>query len=223
MIRVFDDWLLLPQRLALHEPSATAVLADAHLGYSAARQRQGDAVPGRSVEEEMQPLASAATAHDIRQLIVAGDLFECGFDAAIAQQFHDLLNRLGIHLSGVVPGNHDRGIETAAHELPWFPAGFDLHGWRIGHGDQVVDSPRTITGHWHPALRCKGRKLPAFMVRGSHLVLPAFSRDAAGADVQADDRWHAWTGYAILNEAVVGFEELRPTRKQKTHDKNRGS
>jgi metallophosphoesterase superfamily enzyme len=223
MIRILDDWLLLPQRIALHEPSATAVLADAHLGYSAARQRLGDAIPCRAVEDEMQPLASAATGHDIRQLIVAGDLFERGFDPEICRQFKDVLHRLGVRLLGIVPGNHDRGIEAASVELPLFPAGIDWHGWRIDHGDQAVNHLRTVSGHLHPALRWKRGKLPSFMVRGDHLVLPAFSRDAAGADVQADERWRGWTGYAILNDEVIGFEDLRPPRKQKTHDKRRGS
>jgi metallophosphoesterase superfamily enzyme len=223
MIRVFDEWLLLPQRIALHEPSATAVLADAHLGYSAARQTLGDAVPWRSVEEEMQPLASAAIGHDIRQLIVAGDLFERGFDATICKQFNDALDRLGMGLLGVVPGNHDRGIETASHDMPLFPAGIDLHGWRIHHGDQPVEWPRAITGHWHPAIRWKRRKLPAFMVRGSHLVLPAFSRDAAGADVQVDELWRGWTAFAIVGHEVIELDELRSAGQQKTHDNRRGS
>ena len=75
MMRILEDWLLLPQRVAVHEPSATAVLADVHLGYSAARQRLGDSIPWRSVEEEMQPLVSAALTHDICAVVVAGDLF----------------------------------------------------------------------------------------------------------------------------------------------------
>ena len=209
MIRFFDEWLLLPQRLALHEPSATAVLADAHLGYSAARQRLGDAVPWRTVEEEMQPLVSAATGHNIRHLIVAGDLFERGFNANVYQQFQKVLNRLGIDLLGLVPGNHDSGVEANSSALPWFPAGIDLYGWRIYHGDQPLECPHAIFGHWHPALRWKRRKLPAFMIRGNHLVLPAFSRDAAGADVQADERWRGWTGYAIVGDEVIKFDEMK--------------
>jgi putative SbcD/Mre11-related phosphoesterase len=223
MIRLFDEWLLLPQRIALHERSATAVLADVHLGYSAARQRLGDAVPWRTVEEEMQPLTSAAIGHDIRQLIVAGDLFERGFDATICRHFIEVLHRLGIALLGVIPGNHDRGLEAASIVLPLFSDGLDLHGWQINHGDQPVESPQAIMGHWHPAIRWKRRKLPAFMVRGRHLVLPAFSRDAAGADVHADRHWFGWTGYAVLGDDLIEIDELRPARQQKTHDKRRGS
>ena len=52
-------------------------------------------------------------------------------------------------------------------------------------------------GHWHPAVRWKRRKIPCFMANGSHLVLPAFSLDAAGVDVRTDARWSDWTCYAI--------------------------
>src|SRR5262245_694697 len=111
MIRVLDHWLLLPERIALHEPSATAVIADVHLGYSAARLKQGDAVPVRSVREELQPLIDAARVHDLRSVIVAGDFFERGYDAKLADDFLEVLKSLRIDCAGIVPGNHDRGIE----------------------------------------------------------------------------------------------------------------
>ena len=42
-MRVHEDWLLTAQRVAIHVPTRTAVLADLHLGYDAARQRRGEA------------------------------------------------------------------------------------------------------------------------------------------------------------------------------------
>ena len=42
---VHDEWLLMPQRVAVHLPTATAVLSDLHLGYNEARRRDGEAVP----------------------------------------------------------------------------------------------------------------------------------------------------------------------------------
>lgn len=198
MKRVFNDWLLLPQRLAVHEPSATAVLADLHLGYSAARQRLGDAIPSRGVQEELAPLIAAAAACDIRAIVVAGDLFERGYDIAIFQQWLELLERLKIRFLGLVPGNHDRiRLDAPPAGLPIFRAGYDLAGWRIRHGDGPCDEERSIIGHWHPAIRVRRRKQPCFLVRGERLVLPAFSLDAAGADVGKDPRWRDWDRYAI--------------------------
>lgn len=202
MIQVFQDWLLLPQRIALHRPTATAVIADVHLGYSAARQRLGDAVPLRSIAEEMRPLADAAKLHGIAALIVAGDLFERGFDAALHQQFLDVLGNLRIAFHGLVPGNHDRGIDKASIPLPLHPNGCDLAGWRIVHGDQWVDEAHLIMGHFHPAVRRQRRKLPCFLTRQTHLILPAFSEDAAGVDVLSDARWSGWQYLAIEQDKV---------------------
>ncbi|HZZ77046.1 MAG TPA: metallophosphoesterase [Gemmataceae bacterium] len=209
-IRWSEDWLLLPQRFALHVPSATAVLADIHLGYTAARQRLGDAIPSRSVDDEMQPLTQAAAMHDIRALVVAGDLFERRFEPDLWQRWLDLLARLEIWVAGVVPGNHDRGIEAIGSDL-LHPAGYALAGWQIVHGDTSTRQARTISGHWHPALRHPRRKVPCFLARGQHLVLPAFSLDAAGMDVDAEPRWRAWQRIAVesikLRESVTSLPE----------------
>src|SRR5947209_6392779 len=93
-MRIHDDWLLLPQRLAVHGPSGIAVVADVHLGYRQARRRQGDAVPLSSVAAALAPLASAAQARPLRGLLVAGDLFERGFDPDLYRQFLQVLQKL---------------------------------------------------------------------------------------------------------------------------------
>lgn len=213
MIQRFEQWLLLPERIALHEASATAVIADVHLGYSAARRRLGDAIPERSVSDDLQPLALAAKQHDIRRLVVAGDLFEHGFDMDLGGEFLKELARLRINLLAVTPGNHDRGIDQATG-WPLFPAGFDLDGWHICHGDEPSESSRAIMGHWHPATRMGHRKVPAFLVRDQQLILPAFSRDAAGVELQKDDRWRDWRCYAIPALAVSRFPCSRNAKPQ---------
>jgi putative SbcD/Mre11-related phosphoesterase len=202
-MRVLDDWLLLPERFAVHVPTATAVLADVHLGYSAARQRQGDAIPDRSVREEMQPLIEAAKTLQFQGLVVAGDLFERGFDAPLATQFLDVLADLQIRFLGLVPGNHDRGVDQTDGLLPIHANGFDLNDWRIVHGDQPTDGENVVMGHWHPALRRRGYKSPCFLVGKTQLILPAFSLDAAGVDVSKDPRWHTWRRFPILGGKVL--------------------
>lgn len=190
MMRFCDDWLLLPQRLALHEPSATGVLADVHLGYNAVRQRLGDAIPSRSVAEEMQPLIDAARVHRIEQIVIAGDLFERGYDADVYQQFLDVLAAHQVRFLGLTPGNHDRRV--AGTPLPIFADGYLLAGWHVTHGDRETAHAKVVMGHWHPALRRRGRKAPCFLMRDTQLVLPAFSLDAAGVHVGGDPRWRGW-------------------------------
>src|ERR1700733_9162315 len=202
-MRFCDDWLLLPERIAFHEPTATAIIADVHLGYTKTRQEMGDAIPSRSASDELLPLIKASSGRAIRRLVVAGDLFERNFDSADYEAFLEVLARLEIHWLGLAPGNHDRG---AADAMPHFPDGYDLAGWRIIHGDQPCPAARTICGHWHPAYRRRGGKDPCYLTNASNLVLPAFSQDAAGGDVRTDPRWRGGQAWVIRDAQVIRAE-----------------
>src|SRR5262249_29847121 len=76
MMRVLRDWLLTPERAAVHLPTSTAVVADLHLGYAEARRRAGEAVPIASLEETLLPLRSLLERLRLRRLVVAGDILE---------------------------------------------------------------------------------------------------------------------------------------------------
>lgn len=206
-MRVHADWLLLPQRLAWHEPSGIAVVADVHLGYGAARRRQGDAVPLPGMAHILAPLAEAARTYSIRGLVVAGDLFERGYDAELFADFHHHLDTLGLALLGLVPGNHDRGVAHRAG-LPLFPEGYMLGDWTIRH-DEPSDGAGVVLGHWHPAVRLNGRKRPCFLVGPRALVLPAYSRDAAGVDLRSEPRWRDWRFCVCLGTEVVEVSARR--------------
>src|SRR5581483_10824006 len=54
-------------RAALHLPSATAVVADAHLGYDEARRRGGEAVPRRRLDEQLAPLGRMLASRGCRR------------------------------------------------------------------------------------------------------------------------------------------------------------
>src|SRR5262245_15829602 len=75
-MRVLDDWLLTAERIAVHLPSRTAVVADLHLGYAEARRRSGEAVPDDALDEQLSGLGQALQRHGTRRLVVAGDLLE---------------------------------------------------------------------------------------------------------------------------------------------------
>ena len=73
---VHSDWLLTPQRVAVHVPTRTAVVADLHLGYDQARQRRGEAVPLTGLDDLLHALAVVVPRAGVRRLVIAGDLFE---------------------------------------------------------------------------------------------------------------------------------------------------
>ncbi len=186
MTRVLNDWLLLPQRIALHEPTATAVVADVHLGYHEARRRQGDALPLLGVADVWRPLEIALERVPFRRLLIAGDLFERGYDAELWLPSRDHLHALGVDWIALVPGNHDRNVEKHADVLTLFPEGCDLHEWRVLHDADQKHAGRIVQGHWHPSVRVGRAKRPCFVVEAVRLILPAFSPDAAGVKLDAD-------------------------------------
>jgi putative SbcD/Mre11-related phosphoesterase len=207
-MRVLSDWVLTPSRAAVHLQTQTAVAADLHLGYAEARQSTGDAVPAMPVAAVLAPLKTAFAAYGVRRLVVAGDLFEAGPSAGLVNDFLSWLRGEGVELAAVVPGNHDRGIEKG-FGLPVAASGFDLAGWRVVHGDGPRPAGRVVQGHAHPWLRWgNGLAAACYLVARDHLVLPAFSPDAAGVNVFHDGRWSGHRCYAIAGDAILDFGRL---------------
>jgi putative SbcD/Mre11-related phosphoesterase len=192
------------------------VVADIHLGYAEARRRDGDAVPTISVADILAPLRPVIAAHGVRRLVVAGDLFEDGPGPVLIEEMLDWLGDEGVALTAVVPGNHDR-FHASASVLPVCMDGFCLDGWLVVHGDGERPSGPLIQGHEHPLLRWgNGLTAPCFLVQENHIVLPAFSPDAAGVNVLHDPRWSRHRCCAIAGDRVLDFGELagvRPARR----------
>jgi putative SbcD/Mre11-related phosphoesterase len=181
-----DDWLLTSERVAVHLPTATAVLADLHLGYHAARRRRGDAVPLPALAETLDPLADVLTRFALRRVVIAGDLFEDGVDEAIAAELLEWFADHDAELTAVVPGNHDRLMSRPGVCGPNFNVvaeGFSLGKWRIVHGDQELPVGPVVCGHWHPAIRVSGRLEACYVIAKDRLILPAFCREARGVDI----------------------------------------
>lgn len=203
MLRVLDEWLLTPQRAAVHLPTRTAVIADVHLGYAQARNRAGEAVPLASFEQELAGLRLLRSRLDLRGLVVAGDLSEAGVNAAVAARLRDGLETIGLELLALVPGNHDRLAAGEDHGLPLQRKGVKLGAWRIVHGDGPLPRGKAVLGHHHPCLCWSGMRAACFLVKECQLVLPAFSRDAAGVNVLCGPSWRDHRCCVIAGEAVL--------------------
>jgi putative SbcD/Mre11-related phosphoesterase len=214
---VHADWLLTPERVAVHLPTATAVAADLHLGYDQARRRRGEAVPIADLSDLLDALSRLVPSRRLRRLVIAGDLFE---DAAGRALVPDLLRWLAardLELMGVVPGNHDRGLARAAPDLPLRPEGMLLGDWRVIHGDGRLPVGRLVLGHFHPCLRWGHRiAAPCYLIGEERIVLPAFSPDAAGVNVLAARRWQGHRCAVIVGDRVLDFgsvERLAAVRR----------
>jgi uncharacterized protein len=207
--RVHEDWLLTPYRLAVHEPTATAVIADVHLGYREARQESGEAVPLLSVAAQLAPLSRARRRYRFRELVVAGDLFERSVRNDLLEQFLVELERMGIRFAGFIPGNHDRGWESLQERVAVFPEGIMLGKWTTVHGNESPGAGHVVMGHWHAATHHAGGRRPCYLVGPRCLILPAFSKDAAGQSGEPAIGGSALRRFVISDGRVI---ELTKTK-----------
>jgi metallophosphoesterase superfamily enzyme len=205
----WGDWLLTPARVAIHRSTATAVLADPHFGYAEARRLGGEAVPVRGLESALAPLEAVVAAHAIHRLVIAGDLFEAGYNPDVAAGFLSWLNERGVELVAVVPGNHDRGLDKAEGNFSLCADGVSLGSWRVVHGDRELPPGPVVQGHWHPCLRW-GKELvaPCYLAREDRLVLPAFSTEAAGVNVMGRRDWRDYRCFVIAEDRVLDFGDV---------------
>ncbi|MFO0889091.1 MAG: metallophosphoesterase [Isosphaeraceae bacterium] len=190
-----ENWLLTPEAGILHPGERTAVIADLHLGYEWARGAAGDSVPRHSLDEALRRLTGLLARSPVGRVVVAGDLVEsarpCRRTAADVVRFGRWLDDREIQLV-LIRGNHDGGLEWLMRrrevELPAgaaFQASLVVDGWTIMHGHDGATASRLIVGHHHPVLRAAGIAYPCFLAGPGAIMLPAFSRNAAGVDVTA--------------------------------------
>jgi putative SbcD/Mre11-related phosphoesterase len=201
-VQVNKEWILTPWRLALHQPTRTAVVADLHLGYDQARRRSGEAVPMVDWNQHLSLLQAAVLTHEFKNLVIAGDLFERDFCPVIWHEFQNRLRDAGLAIIALVPGNHDRGLASET-TLPVFPEGFSLGDWTILHGHGTKKAGKVIMGHWHPCIHYQGRRRPCFVVGTRRIVLPAYSDDAAGDNIWRQSQWRGQRCFVIAGEHVV--------------------
>jgi putative SbcD/Mre11-related phosphoesterase len=223
-MQVHTDWLLTSERAALHLPTATAVIADLHMGYGAVRCCSGEALPVFSLDDIIGALQSLLNGHDMRRLVIAGDLFEDADPRLSAEDLRDWLDDSGVELAGIVPGNHDRDILNDSRDLPVCPDGVLLGDWLVIHGDRPRPPGRIIQGHIHPYFRWNEEiTAPCYLVSPDRLILPAFSEDAAGINVLRGPSWRNYRCCVIAGEEVFDFGEvaaLQRRQRKKTRRKS---
>lgn len=198
-----DDWILTAHRLAIHVPTATAVVADVHLGYREARQDSGEAIPLLDVATQLAPIRRALRQFTFDKLLIAGDLFERHVRLDLLERFLHELTTIRVAFAGLVVGNHDRGWSDFRDRMPIFPTGFELGRWRVVHGNAIESEERLVLGHWHPVVRHRGQRVPCYLIGPHRLVLPAFSVDAAGQSIARLAAWRDLQPIRILGSNLV--------------------
>ena len=202
---------LLPDGAVFLSDSATLVVADVHLGKSAAFRAQGLPVPEGDTVRDLQRLLELARRSHAAHLVVAGDLFHApsGITLLLETALAGFITELGLPITLVV-GNHDVKLKQFPSQIRAV-ASLDLaESIRVIHDPAHASGKRLhLSGHWHPVVRIPdGRRtslrLPCFLYRNHTLVLPAFGSFTGGAILSPapDDRV-----FVALREQVI---ELPP-------------
>ncbi|PGF15225.1 metallophosphoesterase [Natrinema sp. CBA1119] len=182
---------------SVYVPAAeTLVLSDVHLGKAAASSVDAPINDGSDVRERLQRLLEAT---EPATVVVAGDLLHSfsRLPRGVERDLDRLLEAVdaaGADLI-VTPGNHDTMLEEAFGGETAVECELADGETVVCHGHERPDATaeRYIVGHDHPALAIEGRKRPCFLYgpdafEGADvLVLPAFTRLAAGSTVNGMD------------------------------------
>jgi metallophosphoesterase superfamily enzyme len=152
--------------------------------------------------------------HAVRRLAVAGDLFEDEPGDELVEEFLHWLSDARLEMAGLAPGNHDRGRERLAAQLPVFEDGLVLGDWLVLHGDGALPTGRVIHGHVHPCFRLGPTiNAPCYLVAKNRIVLPAFSPDAAGVNVVHEPAWGNYQCVVSTGDKLLDFGELKQMQR----------
>lgn len=210
-----SEWVLTPFRALVHQPTATGIIADLHLGYAATRQAHGDAVPELGTELLTQRVLRLIADCNLHRIVIAGDLVEhgcTGFGAASA--FVGLIGQRGVNVQ-LVEGNHDRTLpDIPGLERQKCP--LEIGGWSIAHHVENHETHPCIMGHLHPVLRAGAfsGQAPCYLLTVNRVILPAQSEDAAGGSVFSWPEWNQAECHAIVHNAVLPLGSLGRLRKK---------
>jgi metallophosphoesterase superfamily enzyme len=138
-------------------------------------------IPAHSLAETVARLAPLLErSPELETLVVAGDLVETGRPCPRTRKdVEGLAAWLTTRSCRLVwlAGNHDPKGKPALEET------MRVGDWTIAHGHRPVAGDRLVLGHHHPVLRADGLTAPCFLVSDRLILLPAFSRNAAGLDI----------------------------------------
>jgi uncharacterized protein len=184
-------WLDHRRAIFLEKQSVLAV-ADLHLGYAWAHRYEGQMMP-LQCDGVQERLAELCAFYRPDTIAVLGDIVHRAVPVTeIKQEFLSLVSILrescGVKL---ILGNHDKGLKRLAGPEVEFHNTLPIGRYLLVHGNEKLSPTPDLTvlmGHEHPAISLgdgvRSAKFPCFLVSPNLIILPAFSRWAAGVDVR---------------------------------------
>lgn len=184
-----------PRRAVFLEDHRLLLISDLHIGFAWTQRRRGQLLPLDATDDLPGRIASLCRDWNPSGLVVLGDFVHGAAPLdGIREEIEAVLSVLAVHCPvRIVLGNHDVRLpeQLALWQIP-IPCvnQHEAGEFHLTHGDQPSQPSRAglfhIQGHEHPAIEIPdppaGRvRVPAFLLSRNRLILPAFSRWAAGS------------------------------------------
>lgn len=176
----------------------TLAISDLHLGYAWAHRLAGQLMPLSVPDDSLDRAVELIETYHAKRIVILGDIVHRAVSLpAIKDQLCAFFSRLtGMAELVFLAGNHDRGLNALLREcelpIQTVPE-LTLGRFLLVHGDDhrvsIPAGHQMVMGHEHPAISLSDAgatiaKCPCFLVSDSVLILPAFSRWAAGSNVR---------------------------------------
>jgi DNA ligase-associated metallophosphoesterase len=134
----------------------TLILADLHLGKSAAFRKAGLAVPETTTGADLERLRLLLRATQSRHLIILGDLFHSrdGLQPVMLDQVKAWRTGLSDVEIVLVPGNHDRkaGPPPSEWNFQVVAGTWNSGPFLFSHEPREAKHAYVLAGHLHPAM-----------------------------------------------------------------------
>jgi putative SbcD/Mre11-related phosphoesterase len=184
----------------------TLAIADLHLGYAWAHRAEGQMMPLEAGEDTATRLLKLLDCYPAKEVVLLGDIVHRAVEVpALQSELHEFVSTVSTRARlRFVAGNHDRDLAALfkktgiVHEIARSTA---VGPHLLLHGDEPREEAaqanlratkgRVILGHEHPAITLSGGvashvKCACFLAGPGILILPAFTRWAAGSVVGRD-------------------------------------
>jgi DNA ligase-associated metallophosphoesterase len=187
-----ESLVLLPQRAVWWPSENTVLIADPHFGKAATFRAASIPIPD-ATESDLARLDQILALTKASRLIVLGDLLHAR-QGRCRTTFESVTNWRRRHRDlsfQLIRGNHDHsaGHAPAEWEIDLLSDPAPVGPFDLRHYPMSGLRP-TIAGHLHPKLRLQAQgdrlKLSCYLLRGSILVLPAFTEFVDSGEVRLE-------------------------------------
>ncbi|RYY39122.1 MAG: ligase-associated DNA damage response endonuclease PdeM [Chitinophagaceae bacterium] len=179
------------QRALFWEEQGMLLLSDLHLGKSGHFRKEGIAVPGAVMKEDMHCLLNLLQHFRPKQLVVVGDFFHSRANLEL-----ELFSRWRADIPEqpivLIRGNHDILSDDwyRANNIAVVEGALRIGDFCLAHDPKdAADGLYTFCGHVHPGVVLNGLarqslRLPCFYFATDYCILPAFGRFTGLATVR---------------------------------------